>query len=141
MAKRKTIQNNPLDSLSDDSRQEPVAGVETLLMGTREDSKGVAAKPSSPGKSRLAKETKRHASASRTTNLVVKKELSGKDQKKEPPRLSARTIREPLVEASRDSLGQRVSRLEEDSRMQTIMMGIILVPLAVLALLGAAPPA
>ena len=139
MAKRRTIKNNPLDSLSSDSTQEPPPGFENLLMGSSKSSKGVAAKPSSKGKPSVSKDNKRKPQAVPMETLVVRDELTSEEAKKESPVLPAQTIKKPTVEVSPDNLAQRVTRLEEDNRMQNIMIGIIMVPLAVLALLGAAP--
>lgn len=139
MAKRRTIKNNPLDGLSSDSTQDPPAGFENLLMGSDKSSKGIAVKPLSKGKPVVAKDRKRKSQAVPMETLVVKNEVQREEAKKESPGLPTQTIKKPTVEVSPDNLAQRVSRLEEDNRMQNIMIAIIMVPLAVLALLGAVP--
>ncbi|MDX1410600.1 MAG: hypothetical protein R3351_00435 [Nitrospirales bacterium] len=128
MAKRKTIKNNPLDSLSSHSPQEPPAGFENLLIGSEKPSSGIAAKPSGKGNTTVAKDRNRKSQVVPTAKLVVKDDRPKEKAKKKPSE-----------EVSPDKLAQRISRLEEDNRMQNIMIGIIMVPLAVLALLGAAP--
>ncbi len=139
MAKRRTIKNNPLDSLSSGSTQKPPAGFENLLMGSSKPAKGIPAKPSSKGKPSVSKDNKRKPQSVPMETLVVRDELPSEEAKKESPVLPAQTIKKPTVEVSPDNFAQRVTRLEEDNRMQNIMIGIIMVPLAVLALLGAAP--
>ena len=139
MAKRKTIKNNPLDSLSSDSTQEPPAGFENLLMGSEKPSMGIAAKSSSKGKTIVARDRKRKSQAVPMSTLVVNDEMPREKAIKEPPASSPPTMKKPPIEVSPDNLAQRVNLLEEDNRMQNIMIGIIMVPLAVLALLGAAP--
>ena len=139
MAKRKTIKNNPLDSLSSDSPQEPAAGFENFLMGSETPSRRISAKPSGKGKSNIAKDRKRKSQAVPTATLVVKNEMPKEQAKKESPVLPPQPIQKPPVGVLPDNLAQRVGRLEEDSRMQNIIIGIIMIPLAVLALLGAAP--
>jgi hypothetical protein len=136
MAKRRTIKNNPLDSLSSDSTQEPPAGFENLLMGS---AKVIAAKPSTKGKPIIVKDKKPKSQAVPMETLVVKDKVPREEAKKESPVLPPQTMKKPAVEASPDNLAQRISRLEEDNRLQNIMIAIIMVPLAVLALLGAAP--
>jgi hypothetical protein len=139
MAKRRTIKNNPLDSLSSDSTQEPPAGFENFLIGADNPSKEVAAKPSTKGKTIVAKDKKPKSQAVPMETLVVKKEAPREKAKKASPVLPPQRMKKPAVEVSPDNLAQRVSRLEEDNRLQNIMIAIIMVPLAVLALLGAAP--
>jgi len=139
MAKRRTIKNNPLDSLSSDSTQEPPPGFENLLMGSDKPPTGIAAKPSTKRKPIVVKDKKPKSQAVSMETLVVKDEAPREEAKKESPVFPSQRMKKPVVEVSPDNLAQRVSRLEEDNRMQNIMIGIIMVPLALLALLGAAP--
>ncbi len=139
MAKRKTIKNNPLDSLSNHTTQEPPAGFENFLMGSETPSRRIAAKPSGKGKTTVAKDRKQKSQAVPTATPVVKNEMPKEETKKESPVLPPHTMKKSPVEVPPDNLTQRVSRLEEDNRIQNIMIGIIMVPLAVLALLGAVP--
>lgn len=139
MAKRRTIKNNPLDSLSSDSTQEPPGGFENFLMGSEKPSGGIAGKSSGKGKTNIAKDRKRKSQVVPTATLIVKDEMPKEEAKQESPVLPPQTMKKTPVGVSPDNLAQRVSRLEEDNRMQNILIGIIMVPLAVLALLGAAP--
>lgn len=140
MAKRKTIKNNPLDSLSTDSTHESPLGLENLLMGTSQSSVGTPAKPSRTGTSPVPREKKRNPQADIKKTSVVRDELPSKNVKIDPPGLAAQDPQKPAVKVSQDNVDHRLTRLEEDSQLQNIMIGIILAPLALLALLGAAPP-
>ena len=139
MAKRKTIKNNPLDDLSADSSQGAPSGIETLLMGVDEPSTEIAPKASRTNhpSGEKAGNRKSHTVPKQTSGEKVK--AGQKEPNKKSPGILSQAKNKPTVEISTDTLAKRVTRLEEDSRMQNILIGIILVPLAVLALLGAAP--
>ena len=62
------------------------------------------------------------------------------DTRKAPPPLRAEVVQISTAGPSLDELHHRGSRLEEDNQTLNIILGIILAPLAILALLGAAPP-
>ena len=140
MAKRKTIKNNPLDSLSTDSTQESPVGLENLLMGTSKSSEDTPAKPSRTGTPPVSREKKRNPQAGHKKTSVVRDELPSKNMKGDSPGLGAQDTQKPTVKVSQDNLDHRITRLEDDSQLKNIMIGIILAPLALLALLGAAPP-
>ena len=139
MAKRKTIKHNPLDSLSTDSAQEPPVGIETLLTASDEHSMGIAAKPSRKGKPIGGKVRKPKSQSVSMETMVVTDEEPEEEGEKESPVLPPQPLKNTTMDVSPDHLAQRISQLEEDNRLQNIMIGIIMVPLALLALPGAAP--
>ena len=135
MAKRKTIKNNPLDSLSNDSTQDPQPEFENLLMGTDLPSRRVTAKTPRKANPVVAKDSNRKSQTVPMETLVEDDEAPKENPKPEPS--ASPKAKKPTVEVSPENLAQRISRLEEENRMQNILIAIIMVPLAVLALLGA----
>jgi hypothetical protein len=139
MAKRITIKNNPLEGLSSDSPQEIPAGFENILIGSEKSHKGVETQATRKGKTRGAKDRSHKPQVVPVETLAMKDEAEREEFKQETSVLPSPTSKEPTSGELPDNLAQRINRLEEDNRMQNILIGIILVPLAVLALLGAAP--
>lgn len=139
MAKRITIKNNPLEGLSSDSPQEISAGFENILMGPEKSHEGVEVQATTKGKTRGAKDRSHKPRVVPIETLAMKDEVETEEFKQETSVLPSPTGQEPTSGELPDNLAQRISRLEEDNRMQNVLIGIILIPLAVLALLGAAP--
>ena len=140
MAKRKTIKNNPLDNLALETIGGSASGFEHLLTETSQSSKGVGSKLSTSRASRVSKNKTSSPQPASRKPVPLKKKSPNEGLPKTSTIESGLSTQTPVVHASEKSLDQRVTQLEEDDRIQNIMIGIIVAPLALLALLGAAPP-